>query len=253
MTMAREWDVARYDTLSLPHASWGRRTVGRLSLTGHETVLDAGCGTGRDAELLLGQLPAGRVIALDGSASMIARTRERLAAHASQVDVVHADLTGAVPLRELVPGPVDAVVSVATFHWIYDHAALFASLAGVLRPGGQLVVDCGGAGNTASVWAAVHQVLGVQPLPWYFAGAQETGDRLARAGFTGIDVRLRPEPVGFSTRERLIGYLRTVVLAAELDHVPAPEHDDFLSAVADLLPGLVVDYVRLEITAVRED
>jgi trans-aconitate 2-methyltransferase len=42
--------------------------IARLGLAGDETVADIGCGTGRDAEQLLGLLPRGRVIAVDGSA-----------------------------------------------------------------------------------------------------------------------------------------------------------------------------------------
>jgi trans-aconitate 2-methyltransferase len=247
----REWDAVRYDSLPLPHTAWGARTVARLGLTGSETVLDAGCGTGRDAELLLRKLPRGRVIAVDGAASMLDRARQRLAGDLDRVDVVHANLTGSVPLRGLVAGPVDAVMSVAAFHWIYDHTALLAQLASVMRPGARISVDCGGAGNIASVRAAIDATLGVQPLPWYFAGAQETGDRLARTGFTQVDVRLRPDPARFSSPEQLRSYLRTVVLGGHLDQLPSAEHDDFVEAVAAKLPGPVVDYVRLEFTAVR--
>jgi trans-aconitate 2-methyltransferase len=247
----REWDADRYDALPLPHQGWGRRTIARLALAGGETVLDAGCGTGRDAELLLQQLPAGRVIALDGSASMLARARKRLAGAGGRVDVVHADLVGATPLRELVAGPVDAIMSVAAFHWVHDHPALFRGLADVLRPGGRFAADAGGAGNIASIRRAVGDVLGRRPLPWYFAEADETRERLGQAGFTDLDVRLRPDPAQFDDPAQLRQHLRTVVLGGHLDQLPAAEHDEFVEAVAARLPEPVVDYVRLEFTAVR--
>jgi SAM-dependent methyltransferase len=76
--MLREWDAAAYDSLPLPHLRWGRRTLERLSFAGDETVLEAGCGTGRDTEALLDRLPHGRVVAVDGSARMLQRLRERL-------------------------------------------------------------------------------------------------------------------------------------------------------------------------------
>ena len=53
--------------------------------------------------------------------------------------------------RSRSPKPVDAILSTATFHWVPDHDALFRNLAAVLRPGGRLVAQCGGAGNIASV------------------------------------------------------------------------------------------------------
>ena len=40
-----------------------------------------------------------------------------------------------------------AIFSTATFHWIADHDALFKRLRDLLKPGGRLGAQCGGAGN----------------------------------------------------------------------------------------------------------
>ncbi len=53
--------------------------IDRLELTGDETVLDAGCGSGRVTRLLVERVPRGRVIGVDASPSMIAKARESLA------------------------------------------------------------------------------------------------------------------------------------------------------------------------------
>jgi trans-aconitate 2-methyltransferase len=251
--MTREWDAVRYDAQPLPHLAWARRTIERLDPDAGATVLDAGCGTGRDAEFLLSRLDTGRVIAVDGSEQMLARVRERLADNLDRVQIVRADLTEPLP----IDGPVDAVLSVATFHWVLDHEALFANVAAVLRTGGRLASDCGGEGNIATVSAAVDDALGSssrvrpQPSPWNFAGVEETRKRLMDAGFSDVEVRLRPDPVRFRSRSQLCEYLRTVVLGGQLDRLSAAEHDEFVDAVADRLPEPVVDYVRLEITATR--
>lgn len=136
--MVREWDARTYDSLPLPHTNWGRRTLARLDLGGVERVLEAGCGTGRDTELLLELAPDARAVAVDGSGAMLEQLRVRLADQSDRVEIVQPDLTKPLPVQ----GHVDAVFSVATFHWISDHDTLFRNLGGVLRPGGQFVADC---------------------------------------------------------------------------------------------------------------
>jgi trans-aconitate 2-methyltransferase len=244
----REWDARTYDTLPLPHQQWGRRTLERLRLRGDEVVLDAGCGTGRDTALLLERLNAGRVVAVDASSRMLERLRERLAGRLDRVEVIQADLTGPLPAGL----EVDAVFSVAAFHWIADHQALFANLAKALRPGGQLVAECGGQGNVATVATALREVQGDGgPAVWNFAGVDDTRRRLEQAGFTAIEVGLLPDPARLEPGEQLHRYLATVVLGSHLDRLPAAERDGFVRAVAERLPEPVVDYVRLTISARR--
>ena len=148
----RDWDAATYDRLAAPMTRWGRIVVDRLELRGDERVLDAGCGTGKVTAMLRERLPDGEIVALDGSASMVALARERLGEE--RVTYLVADLLEPLP----VDPPVDAVLSTATFHWIPDHDRLFANLAAVMRPGAQLVAQCGGRGNIASVEAALRDM-----------------------------------------------------------------------------------------------
>jgi len=245
--LPREWDASVYDALPLPHQRWGKRVLEQLNLDGTERVLDMGCGTGRDTAVLLDRLPRGEVVAVDGSLRMLDQLRSRLAGRLDRVEVVHADITEPLP----VAGYVDAVTSVATLHWIPDHARLFAAVAAVLRPGGRFVAECGGLGNIAAVSAAVDSVLGEQPAVWNFAGTGETEQRLRAAGFTAIEVELVPDPARLEPGEALHTYLATVVLGGQLERLPEAGHEAFVTAVADRLPEPVVDYVRLRISAIR--
>jgi trans-aconitate 2-methyltransferase len=79
----RAWDGKTYDRIGTPQAEWGKVVLDRMQLRGDETIVDAGCGSGRVTELLLERLPQGRVLAIDGSASMIEAARERLGSHAN--------------------------------------------------------------------------------------------------------------------------------------------------------------------------
>lgn len=55
----------------------------------------------------------------------------------------------------------------------------------------------------------------------------------------------------FDDRAVLETYLKTVILGPQLDRLPEAEHERFVRAVAERLPALAIDYVRLNIVAVR--
>ena len=245
--MARDWDARTYDRVADPQARWGRAVLDRLPLTGDERVLDAGCGTGRVTELLAGRLPRGHVVALDASASMIEAARRRLAPFDGRIDFVVADLGRPLPLAD----PVDAILSTATFHWLADHDALFANLLAILRPPGWLVAQCGGAGNIASVQRVLAGLGDGWLGPVHFASPLDTARRLGAAGFVDVECWLTDEPTRFEPGEPFETFLRTVILGAHLDRLPAGERDAFVRAVADRLPEPVIDYVRLNIVARR--
>jgi trans-aconitate 2-methyltransferase len=244
----RDWDGSTYDRIADPMTRWGTSVLDRLPLRGDETVLDAGCGSGRVTERLLERLPAGHVIALDGSPAMIREARARLASAGHRVTFVVADLGAPLPLA---PASVDAVLSTATFHWVPDHDALFRHLAAVLRPGGRLVAQCGGAGNIARVREAIAATGETWPGPWTFATPQETRERLHRAGFTDVEAWIHDEPTPLEPGAPLREYLRTVVLGAHLERLAPAAREPFVEAVASALPGPVIDYTRLTILARR--
>jgi trans-aconitate 2-methyltransferase len=249
MTTPRDWDAATYDRVSGPMTRWGTAVLDRLPLEGDESVLDAGCGSGRVTELLASRLPRGRVVALDASPSMIEEARGRLAGFGDRVAYVVADLGRPLPLGSLAP--VDAILSTATFHWVPDHDALFANLAAVLRVGGRLVAQCGGSGNIASIQAVLATIGDGWLGDVHFETPEATARRLAAAGFVDIETWLQPEPTRFERGEPFETYLRTVVLGSHVARLPPSERDAFVSEVAGRLGNPVIDYVRLNITARR--
>lgn len=243
----RDWDAATYDRVADPMTRWGSAVLDRLSLDGDERVLDAGCGSGRVTEQLMGRLPRGRVIALDASPSMVEAARGRLARFGDRIEYAVADLGAPLPIE----GEVDTILSTATFHWIPDHDALFRNLAAVLRHGGWLVAQCGGVGNIASI----QRVLATIGDGWlgavHFETPLATVSRLDAAGFVDIECWLADEPTTFEPGEPFETYLRTVVLGAHLERLPPADHEAFVHQVAQALPEPLIDYVRLNIVARR--
>jgi trans-aconitate 2-methyltransferase len=243
-----EWDAESYDEISGPQLGWGMEVLSRLELSGDEAAIDAGCGSGRVTEELVGRLPAGRVIAVDGSAAMIAKARERLGGRA---DYLVADLA------ELeIDEQVDLVFSTATFHWIPDHDRLFGHLRKALRPGGRIVAQCGGEGNIrehAEATAAVAARPEFRPYLedgaelWNYAGPEQTEGRLRRAGFAEARCWLEPKPV---VPEDPLRFTMTATLGAHLARLPEDLRRPFAEAVieCDEKP-LTLNYVRLNIEA----
>jgi trans-aconitate 2-methyltransferase len=243
----RDWDAGTYDRIADPMTRWGSTVLDRLPLRGDERVLDAGCGSGRVTEQLAERLPHGRVIAVDGSSSMIQAARDRLARFGDRVDYVVTDLGVPLPIE----GKVDAVLSTATFHWVPDHDALFANLAAVTRPGGRLVAQCGGAGNIASIRRVLSGIGDGWLGPAHYETVLATTRRLESAGYVDIECWLHEEPTRIEPGRPFETFLRTVVLGPHLDRLPPAEHDAFVRAVAEGVGEPVIDYVRLNILARR--
>jgi trans-aconitate 2-methyltransferase len=257
-----EWDAAEYEVVSVPHVGWGVGLLGRAlerwPLRGDETAIDAGCGTGKITELLLRHLPDGTVLAVDASAAMVEAARERFAGD-GRVQVEQQDL-----VRLQVERLVDLVFSTATFHWIQDHEGLFGRLARALKPGGRLVVQCGGKNNIARVTGAMQEVMDGERFrdffegwagPWNFADAETTKVRLEAAGFEEVETWLQEESARFDSREELARFLKTVVLGRHLERLPEADHQPFADAVAKKAAAaegtFTIDYVRLNILATR--
>jgi trans-aconitate 2-methyltransferase len=247
-TGPREWDAETYDAISDPQFEWGMGVLDRLELRDGETVLDAGCGSGRVTAELMKRIPGGRLVAVDGSEAMIAKARERLG---DEPTYVVADLS-ALELDERV----DLVFSTATFHWIQDHDLLFRRLRAVLGPGGRLVAQCGGRGNVAKHAEAIVAVatrpefiayFNDMKVMWNFAGPEETEQRLRDAGFKEVRCWLEPKPV---TPPDPLRFTMTVTLGPHLSRLPEELRRPFAEAVLALSPEpLTLDYVRLNIEA----
>ena len=102
-----------------------------------ETILELGCGGGRDTALLAERVgPKGRVIGVDWAGPMLDRARANLQqlGH-TNVKFLHAPAES-LPLAD---NSVDCVVSNGIFNLSADKDAIFAEIQRVLKPGGRTV------------------------------------------------------------------------------------------------------------------
>ena len=260
----KEWNAEVYHRISRPQQTWGAKVLTRLELRGDETVIDAGCGSGRLTAELLERLPGGRVIALDRSENMLAEARDYLEpTYPGQVTYIQADLGALDPAA--IPGPADAIFSTATFHWVHDHDRLFAELAALLKPGGRLVAQCGGGANIATLLNRAKALMAQEPwasyftrfvIPMYFADPEITAKRLERAGFTEVETWLEETPTVFESETVYREFLTNVIFHHFLEVIPDQKlRASFIEKLVEQgrgdNPPFLIDYWRLNIQAVR--
>ncbi len=254
----REWNSESYHRVSDIQFGWGTRLVDRLTLRGNETVLDAGCGSGRVSAVLARRLPQGCVIGVDLSRNMLRTARQTYADEGvPNVSTVCASLT-ALPFASVF----DGIFSNAVFHWVLDPDRLFRELFSVLKPGGWLEAQCGGGPNLAGLLAEVRKIMSQEPYAryfadwhdtWLFADPQTTARRLQAAEFVEICTGLEAAPCRFATPQEFRQFTSTVVLKNHLACISGPAlREQFLdecTAIAREKLNLELDYWRLNISA----
>lgn len=254
-----EWNATSYHKVSGPQTSWGHKVLSRLAVQGDERAIDAGCGSGKLTMALMERLPGGSTIAIDRSWNMLLTARANLRpAFGDRVKFTQVALPG-MPFADCA----DLVFSTATFHWIKDHAALFAGIHRALRSGGRLHAQCGGGPNLARAHALAERLMHAPPFapfftdwpgPWEFANAGTTAERLRDAGFVDIDTGLEEAPTTLATEADYREFVTTVIYHPHLDRLPTAElKQAFIDRVTELSaaedPPFTLDYWRLNMSA----
>lgn len=121
----------------------------RFGLLPHHAVLEIGAGVGTLTELLVAEVPQGRVTAVDLSPKSIDAARERLGG------ISHLTLEAGDILEMSIAGPFDVIVLPDVLEHIplEHHGALFRRMAGWLGPDGFILAH--------------------YPNPWFLAWCHE--------------------------------------------------------------------------------
>jgi len=221
-------------------------------------VLDLGCGSGDFTARLVPLVEPGRVVGVDVSPSQVAHAR----AHHPGAEFVAGraqDVGSLFP-----PASFDVVVTVATLHWVpaAEQPGVLAGVARVLRPGGVLRADLGGAGQIAAARAVLDEVSarhGGPASPWCFPEPAAYAAQLRAAGLRVERARLVHQRRAFPDAAAFEGWLRSQVLPAYLPGVAAGGREAFAAeCVGEGLARLRrddgsydQDYVRLDVLAIR--
>ena len=127
ITMSHEFDGKQYEKASAHQKEWGSAIIAKLCLTGHERVLDIGCGDGLLTSQIADLLPHGEVVGIDASQGMIdvAREKER-----TNLSFRLQDIDSLDSVEEY-----DLIFSNAALHWVKDHNRMLRSVRRALRDG----------------------------------------------------------------------------------------------------------------------
>jgi trans-aconitate methyltransferase len=259
-----KWNAADYAANSVVQQTWARELIAQLHLRGDEHVLDVGCGDGKVTAEIARAVPRGSVTGVDASSSMIRFARKTFPPGR------HPNLEFQVMDARQVrfTQKFDIVFSNAALHWVDDHRAFLRGAASVLRPGGRLVVSCGGKGNAQDVFVALRPEMRLKrwrgffrrlEKPYFFYSPADYEKWLPRFGFKSRGVKLSPKAAVYHGRDGFAAWLRTTWLPYT-QRVPGDLREEFIAAVTDRyvaihLPDadghVHVRMVRLEIDAIK--
>ena len=171
--------------------------LAHLRLTGGESVLEIGCGTGA-LTLPLAEAVGehGRVVAVDISEPMLGAARRKVGERGMRNVTL---LSGDAQVFAFEPGAFDLATSRMGVMFFADPAAAFRNIKGALKPGGRLVFACWAPLSENRHWLISYDValrhLGrPEPPPAHEPGPLAFGDPdyirgvLTTAGFAEIAV-----------------------------------------------------------------
>ncbi|WP_448074148.1 class I SAM-dependent methyltransferase [Georgenia yuyongxinii] len=101
-------------------------------------ALEIGCGSGYGTKLILDQMGAASVDAVDPDPAMVARARRRLRRYGDAVRIRRGTAEDLAAALDTPDGAYDAVFGFLVLHHVEDWRAALAEAARVLRPGGRL-------------------------------------------------------------------------------------------------------------------
>jgi trans-aconitate methyltransferase len=287
------WNPADYAANSVVQQTWARELIARLNLCGDEHILDVGCGDGKVTAEIAHAVPRGSAIGVDASLQMISFAKKTFPAKKfpnlkfQVMDARKIGLVGRVtpcaPLgsrtstggqRTARPtfavGQFDLIFSNAALHWVDDHQAILRGMALVLKPGGRLVVSCGGKGNAQDVFVALRPEMRLKrwrgffrrmPTPYFFYSPADYERWLPKFGFKIHKLKLAPKDAAYAGVDGFAAWLRTTWLPY-VQRVPEDQREEFIAAVTeryvakhppDVEGNVHVRMVRLEIDAVKNE
>jgi trans-aconitate 2-methyltransferase len=258
------WDAEAYARNSQAQLGWARELIEKLSLQGHEAVLDIGCGDGKVTAEIARRVPRGEVIGIDSSEDMVRKARSAFPPEAEPR--LSFQLMDARALA--FEARFDVAFSNAALHWLKEHRPMLKGVARSLKPGGRVLFQMGGEGNGEEIFAVASEMIGSAPwreffsgfpFPWGFHGPGEYRTWCEEAGLRPRRIELLPRDMVQQGADGLANWVRTTWMPYT-ERLPTARREAFIREAveryssahpADPQGRIIVKMVRLEVDAIR--
>jgi trans-aconitate 2-methyltransferase len=220
-----KWNPSDYEKNSSPQERAAEAILSRLEFEGDEHILDIGCGDGKITAKI------------DNSQEMIDFARKRFPS------TQHANLSferrDAQSLE--YDQKFDLVTSFACLHWVKDHLAVLRGIKRGLKPGGRMIIQCGGRGTNDDIFALTRKIMKSDRWSDYFHkysnphgiyGPEEYHAWLNQVGLEELKVNLTIKDLILPGRAELDGFIRTTWLSVT-EHIPEEMRSQFIAEISN--------------------
>jgi len=240
-----QWDGETYAAYSRLQSEHSRELFSQLDLERVESVLDVGCGNGLLASCIAQHMPAGYVVGLDPSASMLEQAR------LLQAELGLSNLHFVCGrIEDFVEGQFDLIVSTHALHWVEEREQAFSNLYRSLKPGGRLKFVAAPSKEGLPFQRALDKVVARYSSAFdcfdnnlRYLGVDEVRSQLMAAGFRVDELRLRFWETQHVNRQAFLLWLRQWL--PHYDHLLPAQRDGFMDELVEqylLEMGLSADH-----------
>lgn len=206
--------ASRYDKNCDHQFKKGKALIEILKIKKGDSVLDVGCGTGRQAvnvSAIIG--PSGHLTGIDPSSHRIELARKKFDGNSS--GNVRFLVGQAEHLDDVPDNSINNAYFCSSFHWVDDKRSALSEIYRVLLPGGRLGITTLDKNSPDSIRSLIDPVFlkyNIERGPEQQRGIQrvtasELNALLAGAGFTGISIEPRNTPRQYDSPEGFLRYL----------------------------------------------